>query len=416
MASVGQVPISCSLCEEDTSIQWKCFNCDMLMCAKCKEKIHVKFKFAKNHKVVSIDEVGRYTEKIDFCHLSCKIHPRQSCVLFCKSCDCLVCPICISETHNGHGLIAIEEGYEIKIEKLKTSQMNIRTNIDELQKRNAEIKDIDRKELSQFENTMKKIKDQEILLKNEVHQHIEKMKTELIKKWEVLHLYTENEQTEANVWIGSLESKNIKVDDIIQSKDATKVFMDGSGLVESMEEAATKPCTKFDSIPTFVPGQITVNNIEESEVTGLSRSIISKKSVVDKIIQSENVENVFKDGLELVNKMEETVIPPCTVFDSIQTFLPRQITAINIGALENVSAKSDMKSVKQFDTEISDVALMTSCSEDVLWISNQAVLQKVRIEESSLKIIDQQDIEILGMACTQSKDLLLVAKRSSMIV
>ncbi|XP_052087868.1 uncharacterized protein LOC127724905 [Mytilus californianus] len=348
MACEGQFSVSCSLCEEDTRIEWKCLNCDMLMCDKCKEKIHVKFKFAKDHKVVSIHEVGLHAEEIDFSNLSCKSHTRQSCVMFCKSCDCLVCPLCISETHNGHGLVAIGEGYEIKIEKLKTGQMNIRTNIDELQRRKAEMKYVHSNELSKFENTMKKIKDQNVLLKKEVDQHTEKLETELIKKWEDLNLNTEKGQNEVNLLIGSLESKNLKLDDIIQSMDAKKVFVDGSGLVKSIEEAVTFPCTKFDSIPTF---------------------------------------------------------------------LPEQITAYNIGSLEKVSTKDEIKIIKQFDTKISDVYYMAMAagSVDALWISDQDVLQKVKIEGTSLEIIAQKDITIYGMAITPSKDLLLVCNGSRLM-
>ena len=348
MASVEQVPVSCILCEEDIRIKWKCLNCDMIMCAKCKEKIHVKFKFATNHKVIAIDEVGLHAEEIDFPHLSCKFHTRQSCVMYCKTCDCLVCPLCISETHNGHGLIAIGEGYEIKIEKLKTGQMNMKSKIDELQKKNAEMKNIDRNELSQFENTMKKIKDHEILLKNEVHQHIETLKAELIKKWEALHLYTEKGQTKANLRIGSLESQNLKVDDIIKSKDATKVFADGLELVQSLEEAVTSPCTSLQSIPTFLLGQI---------------------------------------------------------------------TAYNIGSLEEVPAKAEIKIIKQFDTKISDVyyVAIADGSENPLWITDGKVLLKVKKEGKSLKTIAQNDIKIHGMAFTPCKNLLLVCNGSRLM-
>ncbi|CAC5411649.1 unnamed protein product [Mytilus coruscus] len=158
----GQVPVFCSLCEEDTEIKWKCLNCDMLMCDKCKEKIHVKFKFAKDHKVVSIQEVGLHAEEIDFFSISCKNHFKQICFMFCKSCDWLVCPLCISETHNGHGLVAIREGYEIHTNKLKTRQKNIRTKIDELKKRKAEVNDIESTEHSRLENIMKKMETQKM--------------------------------------------------------------------------------------------------------------------------------------------------------------------------------------------------------------------------------------------------------------
>ncbi|XP_063446893.1 uncharacterized protein LOC134726420 [Mytilus trossulus] len=154
---------------------------------------------------------------------------------------------------------------------------------------------------------------------------------------------------------------------------------------------------------------------EESEVTLLIKSMKSKHSEVEEIIQSENAERVFVDGLESVNLMEEAVISPCTMFDSIPKFLSGQISATNIGTLENVSAKDDLKSIKQFQTEMSCVSLMTACSDNVLWISGRNKLQKAKIEGTSLKITDQKDIEIYGMALTQSKDLLLIAKESSVV-
>ncbi|VDI76782.1 Hypothetical predicted protein [Mytilus galloprovincialis] len=333
----GQVPVSCSLCEEDSIIKWKCLNCDMLMCDKCKEKIHVKFKFAKDHKVVSIQEVGLNYKEIDFSNISCKIHTGQNYVLFCKTCDCLVCPLCISETHNGHGFVTIRERYEILVSKVKTKEKSIETNIFVLKKRKAEVNDVDKAELSKFESTMKKIKYQNVQLKKEVDQHTEKLETELIKKWDDLHRCTEKEEKDVSLLIGSLESKKSEVDEIIQSMEAETVFVDGFGLTKSKEETVASPCTKFDSIPIFLPGQI---------------------------------------------------------------------TAYNIGLLENVCISGEIKVFKQFDTEILNVYAMTACSEDMFWITDFKVLQKVKIEGRKLKIIDQKEIKSWDMACSPSKDLL----------
>ncbi|CAG2235225.1 unnamed protein product [Mytilus edulis] len=205
--------------------------------------------------------------------------------MFCKSCIYLVCPLCISETHNGHGLVTIREGYEILIGKLKTRGKIMGTNINELEKRKEEVKDVDRTELSNFENTMKKIKDQNVRLKKEVDQYTKKLETELIKKWKDVHQCTETEEKEVSLLIESLASKKLEVDDIIQSNDGKRVFEDGLGLVQTIEEKITPPGTKFDSIPIFLPGQI---------------------------------------------------------------------TPYNIGSLENISTKGDIKIIKQFDTEISD--------------------------------------------------------------
>ncbi|CAG2209182.1 unnamed protein product [Mytilus edulis] len=185
---------------------------------------------------------------------------------------------------------------------------------------------------------MKKIKYQNVQLKKEVDQHTEKLETELIKKWDDLHRCTEKEEKDVSLLIGSLESKKSEVDEIIQSMEAETVFVDGFGLTKSKEETVASPCTKFDSIPIFLPGQI---------------------------------------------------------------------TAYNIGLLENVCISGEIKVFKQFDTEILNVYAMTACSEDMFWITDFKVLQKVKIKGSTSMIFEQKAIICWDMACTPSKDLLL---------
>ncbi|VDH97205.1 Hypothetical predicted protein [Mytilus galloprovincialis] len=54
----AQIPLPCELCEIETKIQWKCIDCILLLCDKCKNKVHSKFKKAKDHKIITIKEVG----------------------------------------------------------------------------------------------------------------------------------------------------------------------------------------------------------------------------------------------------------------------------------------------------------------------------------------------------------------------
>ncbi|VDI63861.1 Hypothetical predicted protein [Mytilus galloprovincialis] len=54
----AQIPLPCELCEIETKIQWKCIDCNLLLCDKCKNKVHSKFKKAKDHKIITIKEVG----------------------------------------------------------------------------------------------------------------------------------------------------------------------------------------------------------------------------------------------------------------------------------------------------------------------------------------------------------------------
>ncbi|CAC5411648.1 unnamed protein product [Mytilus coruscus] len=154
--------------------------------------------------------------------------------------------------------------------------------------------------------------------------------------------------------------------------------------------------------------------IEENEVTLLIGNLESQNSEVDDIIQSSDGKRVFVDGLGLVKSMEKTITTPCTKFDSIPIFLPGEITAYNIGSLENITVKGEIKIINQFHSEISSIAHIAACSEDTLWINDQNTLQKVKIEGSRLKVIDQKDIQTIGMACTPSKDLLLILGGSAL--
>jgi hypothetical protein len=54
MASKLQAPVSCKLCETEKKINWKCYECDLLMCDRCKEKIHPNIRNARDHKVTGI--------------------------------------------------------------------------------------------------------------------------------------------------------------------------------------------------------------------------------------------------------------------------------------------------------------------------------------------------------------------------
>ncbi|CAG2192795.1 unnamed protein product [Mytilus edulis] len=191
-----------------------------------------------------------------------------------------------------------------------------------------------------------KIEAQNSLLKIEVDNHTDKLKSEIMKRWEVLHQSTQTVEKEVALRIKSLESQNSEVDDIIKSKHAERVFVDSSELINSMGQNVLSSCTKYTSIPTFLPGHI---------------------------------------------------------------------TAFNVGSLENVSTRDEIKIVQTLYTEISDVFHMTACAEDMLWISNSNRLQKVRIEGNSLKIIHEKQMRVYDMVCTQSKDLLLVSVGSVLI-
>ncbi|XP_052062226.1 tripartite motif-containing protein 45-like [Mytilus californianus] len=126
----AQHNLPCQLCEQDTRIKCKCIDCDLLMCAKCQEKVHSKFKHANMHKVVDIKDIASYQNEnsgtTDLKIIACDIHTSQTVCLFCVSCTQLVCPLCIANLHQKHDLTEIDKIYAEKISRYK----NMRSKID----------------------------------------------------------------------------------------------------------------------------------------------------------------------------------------------------------------------------------------------------------------------------------------------
>lgn len=58
----AQAPIPCQLCEESNEIQWKCLQCDSLMCSKCR-KIHQKVRSSNQHKIIDINYIAEYQQQ-----------------------------------------------------------------------------------------------------------------------------------------------------------------------------------------------------------------------------------------------------------------------------------------------------------------------------------------------------------------
>ncbi|XP_052081420.1 uncharacterized protein LOC127719358 [Mytilus californianus] len=114
----SQIPVGCQLCEGGNKIQWKCITCDLLMCDKCKDGVHLKI--AKDHKILNIIDIGK-PDTIIFSDVKCDDHSQQACCLYCNTCNKFICPKCITKVHNGHELIEEEDYNKGKVE-LKPKQ------------------------------------------------------------------------------------------------------------------------------------------------------------------------------------------------------------------------------------------------------------------------------------------------------
>lgn len=122
----SQIPVGCQLCEGGNKINWKCIQCNLLLCDNCKDRVHIKI--AKDHKILAIKDIGKQDksgekETIIFCEVKCNTHLEQSCCLFCKTCNQIICLKCVAKDHNKHELIE-EEDYNSGNVVLMPKQMS----------------------------------------------------------------------------------------------------------------------------------------------------------------------------------------------------------------------------------------------------------------------------------------------------
>ncbi|VDI45562.1 Hypothetical predicted protein [Mytilus galloprovincialis] len=255
----GQAPATCNFCEEDTKIKWKCINCDVLMCAKCKDKIHAKLKNSKDHNVIDIKEVGIYRGKLDFSELKCYAHAGQSAVMFCTTCDRLVCTSCISKIHHGHGFVEISEGCNSKVEKIQHEQIKAKEKIKELTKRKGEMSpDVRIEDDAKYKELMKSIEICELDLKNSVEKYVKQLKGEMKRK---LSEFKKEEINNVEKVVSNLQKLSSNADEIVNSKDAQKIFFECEKLSRAVSIADIGPSTI-----SFLPGQISPYNVGSLQV------------------------------------------------------------------------------------------------------------------------------------------------------
>ncbi|CAC5371249.1 unnamed protein product [Mytilus coruscus] len=254
---IGQIPIGCQLCDGGHKIQWKCFDCNLLICERCRDGVHLRI--AKDHRIRNIkdvDEDERYPEAITFSDNKCEEHKGNACCLFCKTCKKLICPICIAKVHNGHQLI--EEGeYNCKRETLKAKQKCAENNLSDLLNTEVRLKQIKKDEKAKYTKTRQEIIDQ----KNIVQRTFDQLIDEIDRDWKEINKNIEQEQimVKQRQKRAHLEKNTFKA--LIDSKDFAMFFDEFDHLNISVEPIALSVHHTFNSVPKYCPGSINASLI-----------------------------------------------------------------------------------------------------------------------------------------------------------
>ncbi|VDI03904.1 uncharacterized protein LOC143044391 [Mytilus galloprovincialis] len=344
--SKAQDIIACNLCESDTKLKWKCLDCDLLMCNKCCDKVHPKFKNAKDHTIVDIKQVGVSggVRHQDFTNIKCKIHTTQYCCIFCSSCDKPACPSCITKGHAGHTFIEIKEAYEMKVEWLKNRKRKLKMNETRLGEGDNTLDQILVRESSNCQKTLQDIQHQRDALKKEVDRYACRLIEEVNKNMTRIRESISKEKKKVLTRRQLEENKLETIEEILTTMDMSFFF------------------ENTDLIPKYFDQDVGVVN------------------------SSHNRMPLFKSG---------------TISQSNVGTLYEDISSSNTAIA--------MKINKEFITGFKYCQYMAACSDGTLWIGDDAmkILHKMKPEGNILQTISTIKTELRGIAVTHNNDLLI---------
>ncbi|CAC5386593.1 unnamed protein product [Mytilus coruscus] len=260
----------CQICEIARGIEWKCLDCDLLMCQKCKEKIHPKFKLANEHKIVHIKDVGHkevqvssFEEEIHFGDIKCTDHSNQTCCMYCKLCDKLVCVQCVIKTHKSHVFEEIRSGYSFKKENLRKHTLTMKKQEEILTNEIGKLEKIQENNKIQYIEVNEKIITHEKAVKDEVEKFTKSVRDGLDKKWDLIQVGTEREIDRVNEMRVKIQERMKKAEDLINIKDGNKFFKNIKDMEISLNEGFQYTAQDKDVkeiLPTFVPGKFIQGN------------------------------------------------------------------------------------------------------------------------------------------------------------
>ncbi|VDI05767.1 stromal interaction molecule 1 [Mytilus galloprovincialis] len=350
--SKGQFPINCELCESNPKIQWKCKDCNLLMCQTCRDKIHPKFKNANKHQICDIKEIGPSAKEgginMDFSNIPCQKHKSQDCCLFCKACNILVCATCVSTIHNGHTMGEIKEFYENKMIDVRKRQTEVKINERRLKENELTLAKINKSKSESYNNAKQDILDRKTALTKAVAKYADQLLSDLHQDHQSsIKAYDEEKE---NI-------QNIKLDLNKQSSE-----LEG---ISSTTEAATF----FKEIENL--------NSDKKDL----RSIKLPGDIVTEFVSGEIMQSNFGS----LQKMKR--IP-------------------NFEIMLEIS--------KEFRTESKHISLIAADTNNSLWLSDHdsSLLQKVKLEGNNLRVLHTFNIEAFGLAVNNSNDLLLCTGHS----
>ena len=122
-------PLTCRLCDGHKNIQWRCVECKIKICTKCKI-IHANARISIDHTILSFNDADCCVLDMQLKNrikkLTCKKHPHSTYAFYCKTCNYLVCTSCNSQSHVIHDICGIDQFIN---ENIRTDGIEVSDNL-----------------------------------------------------------------------------------------------------------------------------------------------------------------------------------------------------------------------------------------------------------------------------------------------
>ncbi|CAG2191012.1 ATDC [Mytilus edulis] len=387
--SKGQIPYVCQLCEISINVTKQCMECKLEMCQRCCDKVHPKFPSAKDHTMIDIGKYEKNSEedKTIFSNLLCNEHSGKKCCHFCKSCNHLVCYLCIGKAHKFHKLTEITHEFESKKEILRKSQKKIDTGIHTQTCSGGELRKIEFLEHASFNKTRQEILEYKEALSKAVNEHANELLEKLCQCRDKVSKSVNQEQKKVKQNLKFLLNQKEVVKNILKTNDARTVLTSADTLMNTIERGMGPVNTTFQHVPKFSPGTGKLSDLQK--LFGSLKNVTSPYNPEPKVIGE------YCTSLNLCYNLHASRDGSMWLND--QTILKKVVPTHN-----------DLKILMNFNCFILNMSQMTN-GDLILTVIGSSILKIIPFGTTELKdsCYDVSPLQPFGVHATQDNKVII---------
>ncbi|XP_044727695.1 B-box type zinc finger protein ncl-1 isoform X2 [Chrysoperla carnea] len=183
----GLPNLSCTSCSSKELAVSRCCTCHNLLCSNC-NSAHQYMRCFECHRVLPLDEIKQKGEKICIHKpIPCTLHPSESLLFYCATCQIAICAECAKLDHMGHQCEAVIDAEQRVKQELETllaegrAKASVLTNasaeldisLNELAHQRSAAKDLINESYQSYKAVLEKCRDDALNELNELHHERE---------------------------------------------------------------------------------------------------------------------------------------------------------------------------------------------------------------------------------------------------